>query len=100
MQYITIYQLKSGKWRAEVRFEGLRKTKVHATEKDAKKWAVLQERDFILNHNTEIALKKKTILTVDEALTRYSNDVSQFKKTAKKEMQRIKYFQNVLPHVD
>lgn len=35
-----------------------------------------------------------------EALGRYSDEVSRFKATGKKEMQRIRYFQDNLPNTD
>lgn len=99
MNYITIYPFRN-KYRAEVKFNGIRKTKVHSTEADAKKWAVLTEREFILNHSTETAISKGIVITFAEALRRYSNEVSMYKKTAKKEMQRIEYYKNNFPDVD
>lgn len=97
---LSIYKQKNGSWRADLDAYGQRKSKVHATKADAKRWSEIQEREFFLNYSTQQALNKKYVITVGEALARYSNEVSRFKKTAKKEMQRILYYQGVLPHVD
>lgn len=96
----SIYSLQSGKFRAEIILFGKRKTKVCATKKDAKLWISQTERDIQLNHSTYQALNNAPIITLEEALGRYSREVSAFKKTAKKEMQRIRYLQNNLPNVD
>ncbi|CEI54107.1 hypothetical protein PYR74_05300 [Acinetobacter bereziniae] len=53
-----------------------------------------------VNFSTIQALNNKIVLTVEEALTRYMNEVSRYKKTGKKEIQRLKYYQNNLPFVD
>ncbi|QHH99205.1 tyrosine-type recombinase/integrase [Acinetobacter dispersus] len=98
--YRSIYKTANGKWRAEVKIDDLRKTKVHDTEAAAKTWARETERDIILNNQTLAALRKDVVLTMNEALNRYSNEVSSFKKTAKKEKQRIIYFQRVLKNTD
>lgn len=99
MNYITIYPFRK-KFRAEVKFNSIRKTKVHETEAEAKRWAVLTERELILNHATNDALSRKVVITVAEALRRYADEVSKHKKTAKKEMQRMEYFKINLPDVD
>lgn len=67
---------------------------------EAKRWLEVEEKEFFLNYSTQIVLQRKTIVTVSEALTRYADEVSFYKKTAKKEIQRIKYFQNHLSNVD
>lgn len=97
----SIYQFKNIKWRADVAVAGQRRSKTFERKKDAQEWAVITERDLMLNHSTREALKSKNIvLTVAEALRRYSAEVSEFKKTAKKEKQRIRYFIENLPGVD
>lgn len=45
-------------------------------------------------------LKNKIVITMREALGRYSEEVSRFKATGKKEMQRIRYYQDNLPNTD
>lgn len=98
--YRSVYQLKNGKWRAEVKVDDVRKTKVHPSEFAAKNWAQQIERDIILNNQTLAALRSDVVLTLSEALTRYSNEVSAHKKTGKKEKQRIEYFKNTLKNID
>lgn len=100
LQYITIYPTKSGKWRAEVRFADFRKTKVCGSEKEAKLWAARTERDVLLNDATFRALNAEVVITLSEALRRYAEQKSILKKTARKEVQRIAYFQANLPNVD
>lgn len=97
---LSVYQQANGSWRADLRVLDVRCSKVRKSKLDVMKWAAERERDILLNHSTAEALKKNIVLTVHEALTRYSNEVSRFKKTSKKEMQRIKYFQSTLPKVD
>lgn len=97
---LSIYQLENGKWRADLIAFNQRKSKVKKTKAELKKWAEEQEREFFLNFSTKKALNNKVVLTVDEALTRYMNEVSRYKKTAKKEIQRLKYYQLNLPFVD
>lgn len=76
------------------------KVKLIKNKNDAKRWSEIQEREFFLNFSTKQALNNTVVLIVEEALTRYMNEVSKFKKTAKKEIQRLKYYQNHLPFVD
>lgn len=97
---LSIYKTTNGKWRADLEAYGQRKSKVKNSKFELKQWAEEQERELFLNFSTKQALNKKIVLTVDEALTRYMNEVSLFKKTAKKEIQRIKYYKNNLPFVD
>ncbi|AMW79773.1 integrase [Acinetobacter sp. TGL-Y2] len=97
---LSIYKQDNGSWRADLDSYGQRKSKVKKTKAEVKKWAEEQERELFLNYSTQVALNKKIILTMDEALSRYAKEVSLYKKTAKKESQRIKYFQNNLPHAD
>ncbi|MBJ8418754.1 tyrosine-type recombinase/integrase [Acinetobacter courvalinii] len=97
---LSVYQQANGSWRADLRVLNIRCSKVRKTKTEVLKWAMEKERDILLNNSTEEALKRKIVLTVHEALTRYSNEVSRYKKTGKKEAQRIKYFQNHLPNVD
>ncbi|MDQ1209764.1 hypothetical protein QE380_002687 [Acinetobacter baylyi] len=97
---LSVYQQANGSWRADLRVLNVRCSKVRKTKTEVLKWAMEKERDILLNNSTEEALKRKIVLTVHEALTRYSNEVSRYKKTGKKEAQRIKYFQNHLPNVD
>ena len=98
--YRSVYQLKNGKWRAEVNVDNVRKTKVHKNETLAKAWAQQTERDIILNNQTLAALRTDVVLTLDEAFTRYSDEVSSHKKTGKKEKQRIEYFKRTLKNID
>ncbi len=97
---LSIYKNKNGGWRGDLEAYGQRKSKVKKTKAEIQRWAQEMEREFFLNYSTDLALNNKIVLTVDEALTRYMNEVSMFKKTAKKECQRIKYFKNNLPFVD
>lgn len=97
---ISVYQRPNKKWKADVELNGVRKTKTFEKKIDATNWGRVAERDLILNVATEVALKNKVVLTVREALQRYSDEVSIHKKTAKKERQRIEYFKEVLPNVD
>lgn len=99
--YRTVYKTETGKWRAEVHFtKEIRRTKTFEKKNDATKWAQNTERDLILNDATQKALKSKIVLSLDEALRRYAEEESVHKKTAKKEIQRIKYFRNNLPNID
>ncbi|WP_445114990.1 tyrosine-type recombinase/integrase [Acinetobacter sp. WZC-1] len=97
---LSIYQLENGSWRADLSAYNQRKSKVKKTKAEVKRWAAETEREFFLNYSTAVALNKKIVLTVHEALSRYSAEVSMHKATAKKEIQRIKYFQEHLPYVD
>ena len=97
---ISIYQRPNKKWKADVELNGVRKTKTVEKKIDATNRGRATERDLILNAATEAAIKKKVVLTVREALQRYSDEVSIHKKTAKKERQRIVYLKEALPNVD
>ncbi|MCH7306579.1 site-specific integrase [Acinetobacter sp. NIPH 1852] len=97
---LSVYQQANGSWRADLRVLDVRCSKVRKNKADVLRWAAERERDIFLNHSTEEALKRNIVLTVHEALSRYSTEVSRFKKTWKKETQRIKYFQSTLPKVD
>jgi integrase len=97
---LSVYQQANGSWRADLRLLDVRCSKVKKSKLEVMKWAAERERDILLNHSTETALKRDIVLTVHEALSRYSNEVSSFKKTWKKETQRIKYFQSILPKVE
>ena len=97
---LSIYKKENGTWRGDLSAYGQRKSKVKKTKAEVIRWAQEQEREFFLNYSTDQALNAKIILTVDEALTRYMNEVSIHKKTAKKECERIKYYKNNLPCVD
>ncbi|WP_151706811.1 site-specific integrase [Acinetobacter sp. TUM15064] len=97
---LSIYKQKNGTWRVDLVAYGQRKSKVLHSRAEAKRWSEVEERELFLNYSTQVALQRKTIVTVSEALTRYADEVSFYKKTAKKEIQRIKYFQNHLPNVD
>ena len=97
----SVYQTSTKKWRADVAIDKMRRSKTFEKKKDAQNWAILTERDLMLEKSTQSAMSKHNIvLTMSEALSRYSREVSEFKKTAKKEKQRIVYFQNNLPCVD
>lgn len=98
--YRSIYQTRNGKWRVEVKVDDIRKTKVCESESSAKNWAKETERNLILNNQTLAALRSDIVITLSEALNRYASEVSNFKKTGKKEKQRIEYFKNTLPNVD
>ncbi|WP_224964750.1 tyrosine-type recombinase/integrase [Acinetobacter guillouiae] len=99
--YISIYQTKNNRWRAEVSLNSeTRSTKTFELESSAKKWAKEKQREQILNEATQKAINRQTIITVEDALGRYAREESAHKKTAKKETQRIKYFQKNLPNVD
>ena len=97
---LSIYKNKNGGWRGDLEAYGQRKSKVRKTKAEVLRWAQEMEREFFLNYSTNLALNNKIVLTVDEALSRYMNEVSIHKKTAKKECQRIKYYKNNLPFVD
>ncbi len=97
----SVYRRENGTWKADIVVSGQRRSKTFDRKKEAQEWAVLTERDLMLNHATREALDSKNIvLTVAEALLRYSVEVSEFKKTAKKEKQRIRYLIENLPGVD
>ena len=97
---LSIYKQKNGSWRADLEAYGQRKSKVLSSKAEAKKWSEIQEREFFLNYSTDQALNRDIVITVHEALSRYAKEVSLYKKTAKKEIQRITYYQNHLPYVD
>jgi len=97
---LSIYKQKNGSWRADLEAYGQRKSKVLKSKAEAKKWSEIQEREFFLNYSTDQALNRDIVITVHEALSRYAKEVSLYKKTAKKEIQRITYYQNHLPYVD
>ena len=80
---LSVYQQANGSWRADLRVLNVRCSKVRKTKIEVLKWAMEKERDILLNNSTEEALKRKIVLTVHEALTRYSNEVSRYKKTGK-----------------
>ncbi|WP_284086603.1 tyrosine-type recombinase/integrase [Acinetobacter pittii] len=99
--YRSIYQTKNGKWRVEIGFDkNTRPTKICEIEAAAKRWAKKKERDLILNDATQKAIKNKIVITLREALGRYSEEVSRFKATGKKQIQRIRYYQDNLPNTD
>ncbi|SPL69948.1 tyrosine-type recombinase/integrase [Acinetobacter stercoris] len=97
---LSIYKMKNGILRADLAEYGQRKSKTGKSRSELLKWAKDQERELFLNHSTDLALNKKYVLTLNEALGRYAKEVSMYKKTAKKEIQRIKYYQAHLPNVD
>lgn len=98
---LSIYQRSSGKWKADIQIEGVRRSKTFERKKEAQAWAIFMQRELILNNQTQLAIAKHNIvITVAEALRRYASEVSTFKKTAKKEKQRILYFIAHLPQVD
>lgn len=97
---VSVYQRPNKKWKADVLVNGVRRTKTCKSKIDATNWGRAEERDLLLNASTEAAIKKKTVLTVREALQKYCDEVSVHKKTAKKEQNRIKYFKENLPNVD
>jgi len=96
---LSVYQQANGSWRADLRVLDVRCSKVRKSKLDVMKWAAERERDILLNHSTAEALKKNIVLTVHEALTRYSNEVSRFKKTSKKEMQGLSTFKVLYPRL-
>lgn len=96
----SIYQRPNKKWKADVVLNGVRVTKTLEKKELAIRWAKETERDLILNDSTQKALNSKIVITMREALGRYSDEVSRFKATGKKEMQRIRYFQDNLPNTD
>lgn len=98
---ISIYQLKNGKWKAEVAIFGVRKTKTLTRKKEVELWAQHLERELIIQSADENYIYYKQIqITMSEALGHYSREVSTFKKTAKEEQKRIRYLQKSLPHTD
>ncbi|MFW2151889.1 tyrosine-type recombinase/integrase [Acinetobacter gyllenbergii] len=97
---VSVYQRPNKKWKADVLVNGVRKTKTCKNKIDATNWGRAEERDLLLNASTAEALKKKTVLTVREALQKYSDEVSIHKKTARKERNRVEYFKENLTNVD
>lgn len=70
--YISIYQTKNRKWRAEVSLNAeTRSTKTFELEVNAKRCAKEKQRDEILEDSTKKALGRQTIITVEDALGRY-----------------------------
>lgn len=97
----SVYQRANGKWKADVALDDERRTKTFDKKSDAVLWQKENERDLLLNKRTRDALDQRNIVvTVAEALRRYAAEVSEFKKTGKKEKQRIRYFIDSLPNVD
>lgn len=96
----SIYQRPNKKWKADVELNGVRATKTFERKEDVVRWAKEKERDLLLNEATQRALKKSIVMTMREALNRYAEEVSRYKPTGKKEIQRIHYFQNNLPNID
>lgn len=101
MSYSIYLVQKSNKYKADVQYQGCRKTKTFAKKADAKVWAIETERDMILNHNTHIALSSSVaMISVYDALSVYARDVSPTKKTAVKEQKMLARLQRELPNVD
>lgn len=96
----SIYQRPNKKWKADVELNSVRATKTFERKEDVVRWAKEKERDLLLNEATQRALKKSIVMTMREALNRYAEEVSRYKSTGKKEIQRIHYFQNNLPNID
>lgn len=86
---ISVYQRPNKKWKADVELHGLRKTKTFDKKIDATNWSRATERDLILNAATTTALQSKIVLTLREALQRYSDEVSIHKKLQKKNVSEL-----------
>lgn len=85
MSYSIYIVQKLNKYKADVQYQGCRKTKTFAKKSDAKAWAIETERDMMLNHNTQLALSSTVkVISLYDALSAYARDVSPTKKTAKK----------------
>ena len=70
--YISIYQTKNRKWRAEVSLNAeTRSTKTFELEANAKRWTKEKQRDQILEDSTKKALSRQTIITVEDVFGRY-----------------------------
>lgn len=101
MSYSIYIVQKSSKYKADVQYQGFRKTKTFAKKSDAKAWAIETERDMMLNHNTQLALSSTVkVISLYDALSAYARDVSPTKKTVKKEQKMLARLQRELPNVD
>lgn len=98
---ISIYQLPTGRWRADVAVGSVRKSKVHRLKGPAQNWARETERDLILSAGTiEMLARQRIKVTVAELLRRYAETESPKKKTAKREKGRIEFFMRELPFAE
>ena len=79
----SIRKQKSGKYRAEVYRDGVRKSKVCATLKEAKLWAGKQE--YALDHAPEVNSR----IPFRDVMDRYAREVSNMKREARVEIIRI-----------
>jgi hypothetical protein len=78
-----------------LRVLNVRCSKVRKTKTEVLKWAMEKERDILLNNSTEEALKRNIVLTVHEALTRYSNEISRYKKLERKKRSGLNIFKSI-----
>lgn len=79
----SISRMKNGKFRAQVYRDGVRKSKVFGTRKEAKAWAARQE--YLLENAPEI----KSRLPFGDLLDKYGREVSSQKRGARPEIIRI-----------
>lgn len=98
---LSIYQLANAKYKADVQYQGIRKTKTFAKKSDAKSWAVVIEREIMLDYQTQQALASEIcIVSMYDALSAYARLVSPAKKTGKKEQKMLARLQRELPNTD
>lgn len=98
---LSIYQLANAKYKADVQYHGIRKTKTFARRSDAKVWAVAIEREIMLDYQTQQALASEVrIISMYDAISVYARLVSPAKKTGKKEQKMLARLQRALPNVD
>ena len=80
----SIKKLKSGRWQAQVRIQGVRTSATKPTKVEAKDWAAAKEHEI-----KSSAVVKTTSFTFGEAALRYEMEFSRAKKGAKWEQGQI-----------
>jgi integrase len=91
MAYIT--KLKTG-WRAQVARQGVRTSKMFPTKAAAVAWAAVEEASIL----TEVQAKYPS-KTLDDALSRYEQEVSAHKRGARPEGLRFQALRRDFPHL-
>jgi len=98
---ISVYQLPSGKWRADVSVKTLRRSKVERLKSKANAWARMTEADLTRELATINAMRPgNQVVCLDYAIERYSIERSPKKATYENELKKIKVLRERLPHPD
>jgi integrase len=87
----AIDRLASGKWRAQVRREGIRHSKTFPTRRDAERWAARLEGAIASGDYVDLAEARRT--TLYEALERYLAEVAEHKRGWVQERNRVRQWQ-------